>query len=307
MSSQNWSTSDIPDLSGKTIIITGANSGLGLEATKAFAEKNAKVIMACRSISKGELAKAQIIESYTAADITVVRLDLSDLTSIHSFTSKIKQSQTRLDVLLNNAGIMMVPYGLTVDGFEKQIGTNHLGHFALTGLLLELLKKTPGSRVVNVSSMAHKSGVMDFNNLLYDNGKDYSPMKAYGRSKLSNLLFTYELQRFFEANKIDCKAIAAHPGVSDTNLFAHAAPKWLLQLFRPLMLLFIQPAAMGCLPELRASVDPAVKGGEFYGPAGKKELKGYPVVVQPNKTALDKGSARKLWKISEKLTDIKYT
>jgi len=307
MSSYNWTTSDIPDLSGKTIIITGANSGLGLEATKAFAAKNAKVIMACRTVNKGELAKAHIIETYPAADITVVRLDLSDLSSIHSFSSKIKQSQTRLDVLLNNAGIMMVPYGLTGDGFEKQIGTNHLGHFALTGLLLELLKKTPGSRVVNVSSMAHKSGVMDFNNLLYDNGKDYSPMKAYGRSKLSNLLFTYELQRFFEANKIDCKAIAAHPGVSDTNLFAHAAPKWLLQLFRPLMLLFIQPAAMGCLPELRASVDPAVKGGEFYGPAGKKELKGYPVVVQPNKTALDKGSARKLWKISEKLTDIKYT
>ncbi|MDD5185374.1 MAG: oxidoreductase [Paludibacter sp.] len=307
MSSHNWSTSDIPDLSGKTIIITGANSGLGLEATKAFAVKNAKVIMACRTVSKGELAKAQIIETYPAADITVVRLDLSDLTSVHSFSTKMKQSQTRLDVLLNNAGIMMVPYGQTVDGFEKQIGTNHLGHFALTGLLLELLKKTPGSRVVNVSSMAHKSGVMDFNNLLYDNGKDYSPMKAYGRSKLCNLLFTYELQRYFEANKIDCKALAAHPGFSDTNLFVHMATKWIIGLFKPLLSLIIQPASMGTLPELRASVDPNAKGGEFYGPDGRQELKGYPVVVQPKRTALDKESARKLREISEKLTDIKYT
>lgn len=307
MISTNWSTSNIPDLSGKTIIVTGANSGLGFEATKALVAKNAKVIMSCRSLSKGEEAKKEILSLYPKGNISVYELDLANLSSVHSFATKFKQSETRLDVLLNNAGIMMVPYGLTKDGFEKQIGTNHLGHFALTGLLLDVLKKTDHSRVVTVSSMAHKNGIMDFNNLLYENGKDYSAFKAYGRAKLSNLLFTYELQRFFDANKINCMALAAHPGVSDTNLFAHAAPKWLLQLFRPLMLMFIQTAAMGCLPELRASVDPEAKGGEYYGPNGKRETTGFPVVVQPKKTALDKESARKLWEISEKLTNIKYS
>jgi len=306
MASQNWTTTDIPDLSGKTIIVTGGNSGLGFESVKAFAAKNAKVILACRTVNKGELAKKQILEIYPAADITVMELDLMDLNSIRSFAAKFKQSQTRLDILLNNAGIMMVPYGLTKDAFEKQIGTNHLGHFALTGLLMEILKKTPKSRVVNVSSMAHKSGVMDFDNLLYIKGEGYSPMKAYGRSKLSNLLFTYELQRFFEANKIDCIALAAHPGVSDTNLFNHAAPKWLMKLLRPLFLLMIQPAAMGALPEMRASVDPNAKGSEYYGPDGKREMKGYPVIVKPKETALDTEIARKLWEVSEKLTNVIY-
>jgi len=147
---------------------------------------------------------------------------------------------------------------------------------------------------------------MDFNNLLFEKGAGYSPMKAYGRSKLSNLLFTYELQRFFEANKIDCIALAAHPGVSDTNLFNQAAPEWLLNIFRPLLLLMIQPAAMGALPGMRASVDPNAMGSDYYGPGGKREIKGYPVVVQPKETALDKESARILWETSEKLTSVVY-
>jgi len=306
MTSKNWTIADIPDLSGKTIIVTGGNSGLGYESVKVFAGKGAKVILACRTLNKGEQAKKQILELYPAADISVMGLDLMDLASIRSFATSFTQSHTRLDVLLNNAGIMMVPYGLTKDGFEKQLGTNHLGHFALTGLLLDILKKTPKSRVVNVSSMAHKSGVMDFNNLLFEKGAGYSPMKAYGRSKLSNLLFTYELQRFFEANKIDCIALAAHPGVSDTNLFNQAAPEWLLNIFRPLLLLMIQPAAMGALPGMRASVDPNAMGSDYYGPGGKREIKGYPVVVQPKETALDKESARILWETSEKLTSVVY-
>jgi NAD(P)-dependent dehydrogenase (short-subunit alcohol dehydrogenase family) len=306
MQKQNWTINDIPDLKGKTIIVTGGNSGLGLESVKAFAEKDAKVIMACRTAAKGELAKKQILEIYPKADISVMEIDLTDLNSVKNFATKFKATHGQLDVLLNNAGIMMVPYGLTKDGFEKQVGTNHLGHFALTGLLLELLRKTPKSRVVNVSSIAHKSGVMDYDNLLYVNGKDYSPMKAYSRSKLSNLLFTYELQRFFELNKIDCMAVAAHPGVSDTHLFDHAAPKWALKLLRPLSLIMIQPAAMGCLPELRASVDPKVKGGEFYGPDGKREMKGYPVLAVSIPASHDKESARKLWEASETLTGIKF-
>jgi NAD(P)-dependent dehydrogenase (short-subunit alcohol dehydrogenase family) len=306
MTSTDWTIENIPDLTGKTILVTGGNSGLGFEAVKVFALKGAHMIMACRSVNKGEEAKKQIIDFNPKADILVMELDLTDLKSILSFVDLFKESHSRLDVLLNNAGIMMVPYGLTKNGFENQLGTNHLGHFALTGLLLDLLKKTPKSRVVNVSSMAHKSGVMDFDNLLYENGKDYSPMKAYGRSKLSNLLFTYELQRFFEANKIDCMALAAHPGVSDTNLFNHAAPKWVMNLLKPLFLFMIQPASMGALPEIRASVDQNAKGGEFYGPNGKREMKGFPVIVKSTAASYDKESARKLWEISEKLTSVKF-
>ena len=306
MTSTDWTIENITDLTGKTILVTGGNSGLGFEAVKAFALKGAHVVMACRSVNKGEVAKKQIIDFNPKADILIMELNLTNLESIRSFVNLFKENHSRLNVLLNNAGIMMVPYGLTKNGFENQLGTNHLGHFALTGLLLDLLKKTPKSRVVNVSSMAHKSGVMDFDNLLYENGKDYSPMKAYGRSKLSNLLFTYELQRFFEANKIDCMALAAHPGVSDTNLFNHAAPKWVMNLLKPLFLFMIQPASMGALPEIRASVDQNAKGGEFYGPNGKREMKGFPVIVKSTAASYDKESALKLWEISEKLTSVKF-
>jgi len=303
----NWTIKDIPDLAGKTVIVTGGNSGLGLESVKAFALKGAKVIMACRSLEKGEEAKKQIVKFLPAADIIVMELDLTDLKSIRNFSSEFIQNHTRLDVLLNNAGIMMVPYGVTKDGFENQLGTNHLGHFALTGLLLEVLKNSPASRVVNVSSMAHSSGEMDFNNLLYENVKDYSPLKAYGRSKLSNLLFTYELQRFFEKNKINCMALAAHPGLSDTNLGHYMMEKWYFRLLMPLFFRMAQPASMGALPELRASVDPAAKPAEFYGPDGKRQMKGYPIVVQPKEKAFNKEDARKLWEASEKLTSVIYS
>ncbi|MEI8085421.1 MAG: oxidoreductase [Paludibacter sp.] len=306
MNNKNWTINDIPNLKGKTVIVTGGNSGLGYEAVKAYARKNATVIMACRSVSKGEYARKQILDITPKSEIIVMELDLEDLNSIRNFAGNFKQKYTNLNILLNNAGIMMVPYGLTKDGFEKQLGTNHLGHFALTGLLLDVLKNTPSSRVVNVSSMAHKQGVMDYGNLLYTNAKGYSPMKAYGRSKLSNLLFSYELQRYFVANKIDCISVAAHPGVSDTNLFAHAANKWVMMLLKPLFSLMVQPAAMGALPELRASVDSKVKGGEYYGPDGKREMKGYPVLVQSVPASHDKESARKLWEMSEKLTSVVY-
>lgn len=306
MAIKKWNKTHIPDLTGKTVIVTGGNSGLGFEAVKALAEKSARVIIACRSIEKGKDARNKIIEIHPNADINVMELDLMDLKSIRNFADQLKKKHSKLDILINNAGIMMVPHTLTKDGFESQIGTNHLGHFALTGQLLDLLKRTPKSRVVNVSSMAHKTGVMDFDNLLYTNGEGYTPIKAYGRSKLSNILFTYELQRFFEANKIDCMALAAHPGVSDTNLFNNAAPKWLLKVLRPLFLLMVQPAEMGVLPELRASVDPNAKGSEYYGPNGKREIKGYPVLVEPAKQARDFEAARKLWEISEKLTSVVY-
>jgi NAD(P)-dependent dehydrogenase (short-subunit alcohol dehydrogenase family) len=307
MTLQNWTTKDIPSLTGKTVIITGGNSGLGFEAVKALSDKSALVILACRDLEKGEAAKEKIRQSNLTAKIEVMELDLMDLGSIHSFVAKFKNHHTHLDLLLNNAGIMMVPYQLTKDGFESQLGTNHLGHFALTGLLLDLLKKTPKSRVVNMSSIAHKQGEMDYDNLLFENGKGYSPMKAYGRSKLANLLFTFELQRFFETHKMDCIALAAHPGVSDTNLFQHIGTKWLMKILRPLFLFFIQPADMGVLPALRAAVDKHAKGSMYYGPDGKREMKGFPVVVEATQAAQNKESARKLWKQSEKLTGIVYT
>ena len=306
MANTYWTLKNIRDLTGKTIIVTGGNSGLGYEAVKALAAKGARVIMACRSVTKAEKARAKIIENLPKAEIILMELDLADLKSIRNFATKFKQNHSHLDILLNNAGIMMIPYDLTKDGFEKQVGTNHLGHFALTGLLLEVLKRTPKSRVVNVSSMAHKNGEMDFENLLYEKGNGYTPMKAYGRSKLSNLLFTYELQRYFEKNQIDCMALAAHPGVSVTNLFNSAAPKWLLFIFRPLILVLFQPAKIGVLPELRASVDPEAKGGEYYGPKGLGEIKGYPVIVQSNEASHNQEDAKRLWTVSEKLTGVAF-
>ncbi len=306
MNNHNWTLDDIPDLIGKTIVVTGANTGLGFEAVKAFAQNGANVVMACRSVEKGEIARKQIIRLYPSSYIKVMELDLGDLKSIRRFAVTFRQSHAHLDVLLNNAALMMAPYSQTKDGFESQMGINHLGHFALTGILLDLLKKTSGSRVVNVSSLSHKQGEIDFDNLLFENGKDFSSMKAYGRSKLSNLLFTYELQRFFESKGINSMAVAAHPGIANTGKPTKADTKLWLKIYNNLFASIIQPATMGALPEIRASVDPAVKPGEYYGPGGVLELAGYPVLVRPKFTALDVEMAHKLWEVSEKLTSIKY-
>ncbi|MCK4989824.1 MAG: SDR family NAD(P)-dependent oxidoreductase, partial [Bacteroidales bacterium] len=238
--------------------------------------------------------------------IKVMQLDLGDLDSVRSFATAFKLSYKKLDVLLNNAGIMMTPYFTTKDGFEGQIGTNHLGHFALTGLLIDVVLKTPGARIVNVSSGAHKRGEMDFNNLQFENGKDYSPMKAYGRSKLSNLLFTYELQRKLEAAKKETITAAAHPGVAMTNLARHLEGKFLYKILTPLFKRMAQDQAMGALPQIRASVDPGVKESEYYGPDGKREFKGYPVVVQSNEASHNLKDAAQLWEESEKLTGVTF-
>ena len=306
MNKQNWSLDDIPDLTGKTIIVTGANTGLGYESVKAFAQNGANVVMACRSVEKGEVARKQIIRLYPSSIIQVMQLDLADLKSIHRFAVTFRESHAHLDVLLNNAAVMMAPYGLTKDGFESQMGTNHLGHFALTGVLLDVLKKSPGARVVNVSSLSHKQGMMDFDNLLFENAKDFSPMKAYGRSKLANLLFTYELQRFFESKGIDCLSIAAHPGIANTNNPGKMERNLLMKVYKISFSYIIQPPAMGALPQIRASVDPNVKSGDIYGPGGMLELSGHPVLVQPKRTALDIDNARKLWVVSEKLTSVTF-
>lgn len=305
MSKQKWTTDNIPDLSGKVIIVTGGNSGLGYESVKAFVGNRAKVIMTCRSLEKGTKAKEQILNTFPEGKIELGELNLSDLSSIKKFAADFKAKHDRLDILLNNAGIMMAPFSITKDGFENQFGTNHLGHFTLTGLLIDIITKTPGSRIVNVSSLAHKKGKFDFSNLLYDDGKSYDPMKAYQRSKLSNLLFTYELQRKLNSSK-NTMVVAAHPGVSMTNLANHLKNTFMFKIFKAISGLITHSPAKGALPQIRAAVDPNVKPAEYYGPDGFNEMKGDPVVVQSTKASHDEEDARKLWEVSEKLTGLQY-
>ncbi len=301
-----WTIDNMPDMQGKIVIVTGGNSGLGFESVKAFARKGAKIILACRSAEKGEQARLEILKEVPRAKIETAELDLADLKSVRRFARAFQKNHSRLDVLLNNAGIMTTPYFQTKDGFEGQIGTNHLGHFALTGLLLGLLRETPESRVVNVSSIAHKAGKLNFDNLLFENGTGYSPMKAYGVSKLANLLFTYELQRFFEMNHISTISVAAHPGVSQTDLFRHLGKKWSFRLIYPGFRMISQKSEAGVLPQLRAATDPNVKGGDFYGPGGFMQLKGYPVKVSSNGASRNIENAKRLWEISEELTGVKF-
>ena len=301
----SWSVENIQDLTGKTIIITGANTGLGLEATKILASKNATIVMACRSIDRANEAKNKVLIEYKDAKLDIIQLDLSDLESITKFTNEFKKKYKTLDVLLNNAGIMTTPYGKTKDGFELQNGVNHLGHFALTAQLFETLKKTKDARIVNVASIAHKFGKMDFDNYLYENGK-YNKERSYARSKLSNLLFTYELDRKVKEYNLDIKVIAAHPGVSSTELGRHLRKSKVANFFASLFTKFGQPASVGTLPEVRASVDPDAKGGEYYGPNGFYEMKGKPVLVKSTKRSHNLDDAKKLWELSEKLTNQKF-
>ncbi|MCF8362278.1 MAG: SDR family NAD(P)-dependent oxidoreductase [Prolixibacteraceae bacterium] len=306
MTTSKWTFDNIPDLQGKTIIVTGGNSGLGYESVKAFAQKGAKVVLACRNPEKGEKAKNEILQAKPIGEIEVMIIDLMDLSSVKQFAHDFKSKYSKLDVLLNNAGIMATPFSKTKDGFEAQLGTNHLGHFALTGLLLDVLKATPDSRVVNVSSMAHKSGKMDFNDLMFEKGRKFKTMKAYGQSKLANLLFTYELQRYFESENISSISVAAHPGGSNTRLAGHLEDSGFMKIVSKVLRGIMQSAAKGALPQIRASVDPDVKGGEYYGPGGIGEISGYPVLVKSTSASHKIEDAKKLWDISEKLTGVHY-
>ena len=302
----DWTVENIPYLDGKVAVITGANSGIGFETAKALARKGVRTIMACRNLDKAQDALDIIQSEITDAPAEIMHLDLASLASVHKFATEFYTRNNRLDILINNAGIMMVPYGVTEDGFERQLGINHLGHFALTGLLMDILLKTDCARVVNVSSNAHYRGNIDFDNLMYKDGKGYSPMDAYGRSKLANLMFTYESQRRFSALSAETIAVAAHPGLSVSHLADHMIPKWLMFIARPLMSLILQSSAMGALPTLRAAVDPDLKGGEYFGPNGAGERRGYPVQVESSRASHDKSDARQLWQISENLTGVRY-
>jgi NAD(P)-dependent dehydrogenase (short-subunit alcohol dehydrogenase family) len=294
----NWTAENIPNLTGKTAIVTGANSGIGYEMARALARKEARVILACRNKDKGGAAVRQIDQEYPKAKAELMQLDLSDLASVRRFSDEFTAHYDRLDILINNAGIMAIPFGKTADGFELQFGTNHLGHFALTGLVLDLIIRTPRARVITVSSGGHRFGEIDFDNL---NGeKAYDRGRAYAQSKLANLLFTYELQRQFEGAGVDTIAVAAHPGWMATNLQAH----W--RMVRALNPFIAQEPKMGALPTLYAATAPDVQGGDYYGPRGWQELRGYPTKVQSSENSYDMAVAAKLWIVSEELTGVWY-
>ncbi len=294
----SWTANDIPNLAGKIAIVTGANSGIGYEMARALSQKEAKVILACRNPDKGEEAVGRIGQEYPSAQVELLQLDLASLASIHRFAEEILRRYDRLDILINNAGIMRTPLGKTADGFELQFGTNHLGHFALDGLLYHLIVRSPHARVVTVSSWGHTVGVIDFDNL--NAGKRYDSARAYAQSKLANLLFTYELQRRFEYARVDAIAVAAHPGWTATNLAVH----WpMVQALTP----FIgQKPEMGALPTLYAATAPEVKGGEYYGPRGLGGMRGFPVRIQSSSRSYDREVAGKLWIVSEELTGVHY-
>ena len=304
-----WTADDMPDLSGKTIVVTGGNSGIGYEAALEFARKRADVILACRDSGKARTAAAQISESSPGAKVEVMELDLSNLASVRGFADAFHLAHPALHVLCNNAGVMAIPYRTTADGFEMQFGTNHLGHFALTGLLLDRLLATEGGRVVNVSSGGHRMGSIRFDDLQWQKG--YRKWMAYGQSKLANLLFTFELQRRADAAGAKLLSVACHPGYAATNLQA-AGPRMqgssmMESLFSVGNSLFAQSAAMGALPTEYAAVAPDVHGGDYIGPDGIGELWGHPVKVGCSAAARDTAAAARLWEVSEQLTNVHYT
>jgi NAD(P)-dependent dehydrogenase (short-subunit alcohol dehydrogenase family) len=307
MAKEKWTVKNIGNMNGKVVIITGANSGIGFEASKALLAKGATVIMACRNLTKAQNALHEIQTELMNADARIMQLDLASQESITKFTRAFKSEYNRLDILMNNAGIMSVPYGLTKDGFERQLGTNHLGLFVLTGQLLDFIKGTPNSRVVTMSSGAHAMANINFDNLQYDHGSGYNASFAYGRSKLANLLFTYQLQRYFEKEKINAISLAAHPGGANTNLNNHLKKGLFAKITTPLMTRMFQSAAMGALPILRAATDPLAKGGQYYGPDSFTGNSGYPVIVKSSKRSHNTEFQRKLWEVSEKLTGIIYS
>lgn len=299
MSKEKWDSSNILDQKGRVAIVTGSSSGIGYETARVLAEKNATVIIAVRNLQKGKTATVKILGQHPNADVKVMELDLANLESVRKFAGEFKKNFDRLDLLINNAGVMMPPYSKTADGFELQFGTNHLGHFALTGLLFDLIKGTPGSRIVNVSSGAHNYGDLEFDDLNWEK-RSYKKMKAYADSKIANLYFTYELQKRVERNRGNPLVTAAHPGWTSTELQRHAG------LIRFLNHFFSQDITMGALPTLYAAVDADVKGGDYYGPSGWREMKGYPKKVESNELSHNQEIARKLWEISEELTGVKF-
>lgn len=297
-----WSAADVPRLDGRVAVITGANTGIGFETARVLAENGAHVVLACRSVERARAAAARIAASADAAP-EILELDLASLGSIRRAAKQLRELHPGIDLLVNNAGVMDVPYGTTEDGFESHLGINHLGHFALTGLLLPQLTKAEGSRIVSISSVVHARGRIDFDDLAYT--RAYQPGPAYARSKLANLLFAFELDRQLTAAGSPAASLAAHPGLSRTELYRYEKPvaRIAVRLLSPVLM---QSAASGALPVLRAATDPAAAGGTYYGPSGRKQYKGQPVLVDAAPAAHDEAAARRLWHESEKLTGVAF-
>lgn len=303
-----WTEALVPDQTGRVVLVTGANSGIGLEAARMLAQRGATVVLACRTRSKAEAARTSILGDAPAAEVSLVDLDLSSLASTGGAAAAFGERFDRLDLLLNNAGVMATPYQRTVDGFELQFATNHLGHFALTGHLLPTLLATPGSRVVNVSSLAHRMGAIDFDDLQSE--RRYRAWGAYGQSKLANLLYAFELQRRLERARAKAIAVAAHPGYAGTDL-AFVGPrmegaKLMQRLTGVANRLLAQSVEMGALPQVYAAAAPAVEGGAYYGPDGPAEWRGHPKRVEARRLAHDRDLAAWLWQLSVERTGVDY-
>jgi len=295
----SWNISDEKAQDGRVAVITGANIGLGYETALALAGKGAELVLACRNLAKADHAKAEIISRHPTATISCMQLDLTSLASVKQFVEAYTSTYERLDLLINNAGIMMPPYSLTEDGFESQLGANYLGHFALTGLLLPTIKKTTNARIISLASLAHNWSDIQFSDINFS--KKYSARKAYGQSKFACLMFAYELQRRLTKHNYHAISVAAHPGASQSNLSQHM-PK-VLQWLAPLV---CQSTADGAEPTLYAALKESLNGGEYIGPSGFQQARGKPKVVGSNHASKNINDAAKLWRISEELTNIRY-
>ncbi len=288
---------------GRIAIVTGANIGLGYETSLALAQKGATVIMACRNIEKAVKARLQILQQVPTAHVEIMQIDLRSLQSVRDFATAYTTKYNRLDLLIENAGLMIPPFAKTKDGFESQFGVNYLAHFLLTNLLFPLLNKTAGARIVTLSSNAHRTGRIDFENLNAE--KNYSKWGAYSQSKLACLMFAYELQRRLLKAGSQVIAVSAHPGLSNTNLWQNF-PKIIYNMLLPVTSLFMHAADKAALPTLMAALDDNVQGGEYFGPTGFKELKGAPGIVASIPASYDEVVAKKLWEVSESLTGGKF-
>ncbi len=301
--SNHWNTNNIPDQSGRTVIVTGSNTGIGFWTARYLAEKGAHVVMACRNLAKADGAKRQIMTAVPGASVETMQLDLSKQASVKAFAEQFLARHDRLDLLINNAGVMMCPFERTEDGWELQFATNHLGHFTLTGLLLPLLLKQPDARIVSVSSGAANFGKIHWDDPVYAQRK-YSETEAYGQTKLANLLFTWELQKRLQAAGHPQLATVAHPGWTATDLQRHTP------LFRFLNTFFAMKPERGSLPTVRAAVDPSLQGGEFIGPDGFMGMRGWPERVDymtwRNAGEFTDSNMARLWDLSENLTGISY-
>jgi NAD(P)-dependent dehydrogenase (short-subunit alcohol dehydrogenase family) len=296
---KGFTAKDVPDQGGKTVFITGANTGLGYEAAKVLAGKNARVIIGCRSRDKAEQAREGILAEHIKADVAIVEIDLGSLESVKKAAAEVAEEE-RLDILINNAGIMIPPYELTRDGFESQFGVNHLGPFALTGLLLDKLRATPGARVVSTASLAHRRGRIQFDDINAEQG--YSAVKRYAMSKVANLFFGYELQRRLSAAGDDTISVAAHPGVADTELTRYIPGPLMLAV--PLLRPLLNTAAQGAWPTLYAATGEDVEGGDYYGPSKRLETAGPAVKVRSTRHSHKEDVAERLWDLSIEMTGV---